>query len=170
MTTTESIWPLIRDTKVPEGAVHVWWLRQAGFVIKSPGGYTVCIDAYLTDSVSTSYGISRGYPAPLSADESAFDVILATHPHDDHQDPETIIPFSKHPNTRYMGPFSVIKLARAVVSTVIADRFLNRRDVGEVGDIKIEAVYARHMFELEETPDANGIHRHRWQASDLSLG
>ena len=54
----------------PDGAVHVWWLRQAGFVIKSPGGFTVCIDAYLTESVQTSYGVSRGYPAPLSADES----------------------------------------------------------------------------------------------------
>ena len=74
-----SLWPVIRDTPVPAGAVHVWWLLQAGFVIKSPGGYTVCIDAYLTDSVKTSYGISRGYPAPLSPEESEFDAVLATH-------------------------------------------------------------------------------------------
>ena len=78
-----SLWPVIRDTPVPAGGVHVWWLLQAGFVIKSPGGYTVCIDAYLTDSVNTSYGISRGYPAPLSPEESEFDVVLATHSHDD---------------------------------------------------------------------------------------
>ncbi|MCX6429726.1 MAG: MBL fold metallo-hydrolase [Actinobacteria bacterium] len=156
MTTNNSIWPLIRDTKVPEGAVHIWWLLQAGFVIKSPGGFTVCIDAYLTDSVQTSYGISRGYPAPLTADESEFDVVLATHPHDDHQDPETIIPFSKHPKTRYMGPFSVIKLARAGGFYGDRGQVLKRREIGQVGDITIEAVYARHMFELEETPDAAG--------------
>ena len=151
-----SLWPTIRDTPVPQGAVHIWWLLQAGFVIKSPGGFTVCIDAYLTDSVKTSYGISRGYPAPLSPEESEFDAVMATHSHDDHQDPEAIIPFSKHSKTRYIGPFNVIKLARA--GGFYGDRsvLINRGEVVEVGDIKIEAVYARHMFEPEPTPDAAG--------------
>ncbi|CAB4940580.1 unannotated protein [freshwater metagenome] len=81
---------------------------------------------------------------------------MATHSHDDHQDPEAIIPFSKHPKTRYIGPFNVIKLARA--GGFYGDRsvLINRGEVVEVGDIKIEAVYARHMFEPEPTPDAAG--------------
>lgn len=153
---TPSIWPLIRDTKVPSGSVHIWWLLQAGFVIKSPSGTMICIDAYLTDSVKTSYGISRGYPAPLSPEESEFDAILAGHPHDDHQDPEAIIPFSKHAKTRYIGPFSVVKLARA--GGFYGDRTttLARGESTKVGDIDIEAVYGRHMFGPEPTPDAIG--------------
>ncbi len=156
MSRSESIWPLIRETAVPAGGVHIWWLLQAGFVIKSPDGYTVCIDPYLTNSVMTSYGVERGHPAPLTPEESEFDLILATHPHDDHQDPEAIIPFSKHKKTRYMGPFSVVKLARAGGFYGDRAQILNRGDVAEVGDIKIEAVYARHMFAPEPTPDATG--------------
>ena len=153
---SESIWPKIRDTQVPEGAVHIWWLLQAGFVIKSPSGVMVCIDPYLTDSVITSYGVARGYPAPISAEEAEFDAIMATHPHDDHIDPETLIPFSKHAKTRYIGPFSVIKLARA--GGFYGDRTttLNRGDEVMVGDIKVQAVAARHMFGPEPTPDATG--------------
>lgn len=156
MSDQKSIWPLIRDTPVPIGGVHIWWLLQAGFVIKSPSGHMICIDPYLTDSVITSYGVARGFPAPISPEEADFDAVLATHPHDDHQDPETIIPFSKHPKTKYVGPFSVIKLARA--GGFYGDRgiILNRGESTMIGDIKIEAVYARHMFELEKTPDAAG--------------
>jgi len=152
--TQKSIWPLIRDTKVPKGGVHIWWLRQAGFVIKSPGGFTVAVDAYLTNSVMTSYNVPRGYPAPLSPEESEFDAVMATHPHDDHIDPEAVIPFSKHPKTKFIGPFSVIKLARA--GGFYGDRgiILNRGETTQIGDITIEAVFARHMFEPEPTPDA----------------
>ena len=113
--TQESIWPLIRDTEVPKGGVHIWWLRQAGFVIKSPGGFTVAVDAYLTNSVMTSYNVPRGFPAPLTPEESEFDAVMATHPHDDHIDPEAVIPFSKHPKTKFIGPFSVIKLALSLI-------------------------------------------------------
>ena len=131
MSNNGSIWPLIRDRSVPTDGVHIWWLRQAGFVIKSPGGFMVCIDAYLTDSVMTSYGVARGYPAPLSPEESDFDVVLATHPHDDHMDPEAIIPFSTHPKTRYMGPFSVVKMARAGGFYGNRAQILNRGDIAE---------------------------------------
>jgi len=153
---TTSIWPLIRDTQVPKGGAHIWWLRQAGFVIKSPSGTMVAIDPYLTDSVMTSYGVPRGYPAPVSPEECEFDAVMATHPHDDHQDPETIIPFSKHKKMKYIGPFSVIKLARA--GGFYGDRgiMLKRGEECMIGDIKIKAVACRHMFEHEPTPDAVG--------------
>ena len=151
-----SLWPLIRDTKVPEGGVHIWWLLQAGFVIKSPGGFMVSIDPYLTDSVITSYSQARENPAPVLPEECEFDAVMATHPHDDHQDPECIIPFSKHKKMRYLGPFSVVKQARC--GGFYGDRttILNRKESTMVGDIQVEAVYARHNFELEDTPDACG--------------
>jgi L-ascorbate 6-phosphate lactonase len=102
----------------------------------------------------TSYNVPRGYPAPLSPEESEFDAVMATHPHDDHIDPEAVIPFSKHPKTKFIGPFSVIKLARA--GGFYGDRgiILNRGETTQIGDITIEAVFARHMFEPEPTPDA----------------
>jgi len=151
-----SIWPKIRDTQVPAGGAHIWWLLQAGFVIKSPSGTMVAIDPYLTNSVQTSYGVSRGHPAPVSPEECEFDAVMATHPHDDHQDPEAIIPFSKHQKMKYIGPFSVIKLARA--GGFYGDRgiMLKRGESTMINDIKIEAVACRHMFELEPTPDAVG--------------
>ncbi|GAA1265149.1 hypothetical protein GCM10009677_16370 [Sphaerisporangium rubeum] len=154
--TATSVWPDIRDTAVPEGTVGIWWLYQAGFVIKSPGGTTVAIDPYLSESVVASYGISRGVPAPLTAEESEFDIVLATHPHDDHLDPDCVTAFAAHPGTAFGGPPSAVKIARGGGFPHDRTHALRRGDTVGVGDVTIEAVMARHMFEQEPTPDAVG--------------
>lgn len=151
-----SIWPDIRDTAVPVGSVRIWWLYQAGFVIKSSGGTTVAIDPYLSESVMASYGIARAVPAPLTAQESEFDALLATHPHDDHLDPDCVTTFAGHAETSFVGPPSAVKMARAAGFPAARTHPLRRGDTAQIGDIRIEAVMARHMFEAEPTPDAIG--------------
>jgi len=87
--------------KVPPRSVALAWLGQAGFVLKSPRGITLALDPYLSNSCEAlgkeaGFDMNRRFPAPLLPSElKAFDVILFTHSHQDHVDPETVQPFLK---------------------------------------------------------------------------
>lgn len=151
-----SLWQRIVDDVVPEGTVSIWWLYQAGFVIKSPGGTTIAIDPYLSESVQASYGIARAVPTPVTAQELEVDAVLATHPHDDHLDPDCVTAFAAREATAFVGPPSAVKIARGGGFAGARTHALRRGETVQIGDITIEAVLARHMFEPEPTPDALG--------------
>jgi L-ascorbate 6-phosphate lactonase len=69
--------------RLPQHGVSVWWLGQAGFVLRGTSA-TVAIDPFLTD-----YGsFGRLYDPPLEPEElDTVDLLLATHDHADHIDP-----------------------------------------------------------------------------------
>jgi L-ascorbate metabolism protein UlaG (beta-lactamase superfamily) len=73
----------LRTATVPPGRIGLWWLGQAGFIIKSAAG-TVVIDAFLSD-----FGHhGRLFPPPLDPAELDFlDIVAGTHNHIDHIDP-----------------------------------------------------------------------------------
>jgi L-ascorbate 6-phosphate lactonase len=82
--------------RVPEGALTLWWLGQAGFLIKTPGGKLAVLDPYLTNSCralgeEVGVDMDRLTPPPLApADLVDVDLYVMTHSHRDHLDPETI--------------------------------------------------------------------------------
>ena len=86
----------LREYRVPAGSLTLWWLGQAGYVVKSPAGRLVAIDPYLSNSckqVGDRFGfdLDRLVPPPLApADLAGFDLYAITHSHGDHLDPETI--------------------------------------------------------------------------------
>jgi L-ascorbate 6-phosphate lactonase len=86
----------ILDYVVPAGSITLWWLGQAGFVLKSPGGKIAVIDPYLTNSAKAAgeqigFNFDRLVPPPLEpADLVGCDVYVLTHSHQDHLDPETL--------------------------------------------------------------------------------
>jgi L-ascorbate 6-phosphate lactonase len=80
----------ILDHSILENEAALWWLGQAGYIVRS-AGLTVAIDPYLTDSAAGPDGdFTRLYPPPLAPEELAVDVLIITHDHGDHLDPETI--------------------------------------------------------------------------------
>jgi len=153
----EKLWQEIKQRDVSEGTVTVWWLYQAGIVVKSPGGTVLAIDPYLSDAVSKSYNQPRNVPAPLDPAQVQFDAVLASHSHPDHLDPDSIDGFASHPETVFVGPPMVAD--RVVAAGVDRDRTvaLGRGDRTEVGDISVRAVHARHPFAPEPAPDAIGF-------------
>ena len=73
----------------PLGATHLFWVGQAGFVIKSEKGKLLGIDLYLSECVELvegHVGYHRLMPQILGYDELIFDVLIATHFHRDHFD------------------------------------------------------------------------------------
>lgn len=73
----------------PLGATHLFWIGQAGFIIKSSRGRLLGIDLYLSECVEPiegHVGYHRLMPQILGYDELTFDVLIATHFHRDHFD------------------------------------------------------------------------------------
>jgi L-ascorbate 6-phosphate lactonase len=67
----------------PQHGVSVWWLGQAGFVLRGATA-TIVIDPFVTDFGN----FGRLYDPPLEPEElDAVDLLLATHDHADHIDP-----------------------------------------------------------------------------------
>lgn len=157
MKTASELWQEVRQADVRPGTVVLWWLYQAGIVLKSPAGKIVVVDPYLSDAVLRSYKLPRNVPSPLDPAEVEADALLATHSHADHLDPDSIAPFMSHGATVFVGPPAAVELVLA--EGVKEDRAqpVGRGDKLQVGDIKVRAVHARHMYGLEPTPDAVGF-------------
>jgi L-ascorbate 6-phosphate lactonase len=97
----------IENTKVPAGAVALWWLGQAGFVFKAGNGTVLYVDPYLSDVVEKAFGFKRLSLAPVDADGVRADWLISSHEHLDHLDTDAIpIIARKNPNCRFAGPES----------------------------------------------------------------
>ena len=75
--------------KAPLGKTWLFWMGQAGFIIKSAEGKLLGIDLYLSECVEPvegHVGYHRLMPQILAPAELKLDVVIATHFHRDHFD------------------------------------------------------------------------------------
>lgn len=106
-----------RKIAIGEGpAIH--WLGQAGFWIDT-GAHRILIDAYLSDSLARKYAgkrfdHQRMMPAPASPEALPRpDIVLVTHAHTDHMDPDTLAPLHRRfPDLPFVVPAARIATAR----------------------------------------------------------
>jgi L-ascorbate 6-phosphate lactonase len=103
----------IRSREVPPGQVGLFSLGQAGFVFKTPAGRTMAVDPYLTDSVERMVGFKRMIPTPLQPEELQCDLVITTHEHGDHYDPDTIPVIARHSQAVVAGPPECLELWRS---------------------------------------------------------
>lgn len=151
---------LIAERVVPEGHLLAWWLGGSGFVFKTPGGTQIYVDPYLSDAARAIFGLARAFPAPIAAGDARPDVLICTHWHEDHLDPEAIPIIARHnPATRFVMPPSA--MARALSWGVARER-ITPLAAGEslaIRDVTISHVPARHEPGIAgwEVPDAMGV-------------
>ncbi len=99
----------IKSTALLSSQSGIWYLGQEGFLIKNDDLYIV-VDPYLTDYVDRNCSKlvkwERLYPAPMKAEELNFvDIVICTHSHYDHADPETLSAIAKaNPKTKFIIP------------------------------------------------------------------
>jgi L-ascorbate metabolism protein UlaG (beta-lactamase superfamily) len=105
------------------GIPGIVWLGQAGFWIET-GGARVLIDPYLSDSLARKYAGQvndhrRMMPPPiLPGDLPRPDVVLVTHAHTDHMDPDTLAPLAvQFPDLPFVVPAARLDVARARIGT-----------------------------------------------------
>lgn len=120
------------------------WLGQAGILL-SCGEKTVIIDPYLSDSVVKAEPKNfRRKPIDESFLAIEPDVLVFTHDHLDHYDPETApVYFAKEKNMTVLCPTSVWSKARQYKNGHNYVQF-NRYSEWTEGDLRFSAVKAEH--------------------------
>ena len=122
----------------------VFWLGQAGLLFEF-NGVRVMVDPYLSNSVEK---VEPKNYRRLPIDESFFDIkpdiLVLTHNHLDHTDPETLERlFSKHGGICILASYNAWQTARKFGGDNNYIMF-NRGTVWTEKGIKFEAVYAEH--------------------------
>ena len=132
------------------GRLSIWWLGQSGYVIKSANG-TLVVDPYLSEHLTKKYADTnkphiRMTRHPFRPHElTGIDVVLASHKHSDHLDPETApILLERSPTARIILPQSLSAHAESL-------RIPNDRTVGidagetvEIAGFRIRAIPSAH--------------------------
>lgn len=80
----------ITALRVPDNGLGVFFMGQAGFLLKSPNGSLLGIDLYLSNCCERYFGFKRLMPRLLEAGEVELDYVAATHAHYDHFDVDSI--------------------------------------------------------------------------------
>jgi L-ascorbate 6-phosphate lactonase len=97
----------VSASTVRAGTVRLWWLGQAGFLFKTHTGRIVLVDPYLSDAVERLHGFKRLSLSPLPADDVRADLIVLSHEHTDHLDPDAIPIIARlNPAARFAAPAS----------------------------------------------------------------
>lgn len=133
----------ISAERPPAGAVAFWWLGQASFVLKG-AGTVVYVDPYLRLSDR------RLSPPPFAPTAvSNADLVLLTHDHGDHVDPETLPGLAAaSPGARFVAPRPIAERVAGLVGgaarvvPAIADEAITLDVRG--ARIEIRPVPARH--------------------------
>ncbi len=132
----------ILESSISKGAIGIWWIGQGGFIFKTSENKIIAVDPYLSNSIEKKSGYKRMVEVPINAEEVAADLLLCTHDHLDHADPETI---DKIENVKvFIGPESVCKIYRLCGIPEKKVVRINRGEEKTFGNMKIFATFARH--------------------------
>ncbi len=143
----------IENTEVPQGSVAVFFLGQAGFVLKTSSGKTVVIDPYLTDCVERLVGFKRMMPTLVEPQELRVDMFLATHSHADHLDIDAVPVIAARDDCLFIGAPDCAAFFESC--SIPSTRWMTLAE-GESAvqhGIEVRAVYADHG---ELAPEAVG--------------
>ena len=122
--------------------MKIKFLGQSGYIVKTEKT-EIMIDPYLSDSVNRVAGRPRMLPIPINPENIKCDVVICTHNHLDHLDPDTVkdIKDGQLFITTKEGKTELKKLGKTNVETLSPDECIT------VGDIELTAVFADHTVE-----------------------
>lgn len=143
----------IMATPVKEGEVGVFFLGQAGFVLKTHEGELIAVDPYLSDCCERYFGFKRLMPHILGADEVIFDYLVASHAHFDHFDPDSVPLLLANGTTKFVGAKdTAAECERLGIKENLS--FLSVGDTAHLGSVKLTAIRCDHGA---DTPHAIGL-------------
>lgn len=141
----------VAATPPAAGTIALAWLGQAGFLIRW-GERTILVDPYLSDFLAQKYRgrefpHERLMPAPIAVHGiPRLDLVLCTHRHSDHMDPETLAEIARrHAACRFIVPAAEIAHARTL--GLPSDRLLPLdadETISPLAGLAVTAVPAAH--------------------------
>jgi len=120
--------------------MKITWIGQSGYIL-SDEKTEICIDPYLSDIVNKVAGRERMVKCPVQPKDLHSDVVICTHNHLDHLDPDAIIEMDLATKMFY-APLDCMELLEKL--GVKNKKALNKGDRVTAGEFKIEAVFADH--------------------------
>lgn len=135
---------VINKVIIKKNSVGIFWIGQGGFIFKTPEGKIIFVDPYLSHSVEKKGKLTRLQKITLKPEEVRADLVLCTHNHLDHTDPETLLGIYKVSSTKFAGPLSVCKHMKELGIEKNRLIQINRGETKLIEGIKISAVYAKH--------------------------
>ena len=141
------------------GKTYLFSTGQAGFIIKSASGQMLAIDLYLSDCVERDeghVGFKRMLPKLLKPQDLILDVVIATHPHLDHFDMDTIPELMSNGNTKLYCSVDCEKL----VNRTELEYFNSNITYVKPGDNYKEGNFTIHFVNCDHgagAPDAVGV-------------
>lgn len=144
----------IAETRVDPGRVALFFLAQAGFCLKTSEGVLVFVDPYFSDYCGRAFGMKRMTPSVLGPNELAPDIVIATHNHADHLDPDALPILAAHEGAFFVGaldcldPYQAVGLPPERYAVLAEGERLQRRGV---------AILATHADHADLAPEAIGV-------------
>ena len=130
---------------VPRGAVRMWWLGQAGFAFKTDRGKIIYADPYLSDAAERLHGFKRLSLAPIAAEDVRTSLVILTHEHTDHLDPDALPVIARNnPECRFAAPIG--SEGCLTQAGILPHRriVLNPNSAHDLGDIVVHTAPADH--------------------------
>ena len=123
--------------------MKITWLSQGSFLFES-NNTRILVDPYMSDHLEFK-GLKRMVEFPLFFEELKPDLLVCSHDHLDHLDPETVKNISKlYPECLIAGPESCCTHFRKLGISGKNIKQLERGKVFEFNKIKITPVFAKH--------------------------
>lgn len=135
----------LNNCRPAPGQLGIFWLGQAGFLLKNSKGELLAVDPYLSHGVERICGLKRLMMPVMEPEELNPDCLLVSHHDEDHLDLD-IIPgvLGRNPNAKLFGPSTVCRMCRdAGISQGQLVEF-NEGAKGSWGGFGLEAVFADH--------------------------
>lgn len=143
----------VLTTAVPPGRLGVFFLGQAGFLFKLPSGKVIAVDPYLSNCCERYFGFKRLMPRLMEPGEVPVDLLLISHAHYDHFDPDSVPQLLSGGRTRLVGARDVeAECARLGLRGDISFLAPEQETLWE--DVRVTAVPCDHG---ELAPDAVGL-------------
>ena len=143
----------ILTSPIAGGSVGVFALGQAGFVIKTDEGKLIALDPYLSNCCERYFGFKRLMPYVLDPLDIEFDLLIASHAHYDHFDPDSVPSLMGNKKTHFVGALDTrAECDRLGITERVS--FLARGEKIERCGVKIKGLACDHG---DLAPDALGL-------------
>lgn len=134
--------------------IKLTFAGQAGFILESADGYRIGIDLYLSDACMRYDGLKRLMPFLFSPQNMDLDLILATHAHYDHFDPDSMPFLMQDPKTRLVAACDVKEEAEKLC---LDNQRITYLKVGEIFENEAVSIKAMPCDHGDEAPEAIGL-------------
>ena len=128
-----------------EGEIGLFWLGQAGFLVKNSRNELLAVDPYLSDAVERICGLKRLMMPVMDQEDLNPDYFLISHHDEDHLDMD-IIPeiMKRNPETKLLASGTSCEVCKKAGVREEQIILFPKGSRIELGGFKMEAVFADH--------------------------